>query len=138
MKKIGLYLSVGSQSGGSFQYCLSVLKYLQSLNSKLPENIRSTQIKSNESYLMVEIEPIKKIINIAENLPGFNKELIIKKIPRILKEKDTRKMGIKIAKGIKIYGYKGTDLAEFNLKNIELLFQKNLLENNLIKPVYLS
>ncbi|KGG13754.1 MULTISPECIES: ABC1 kinase family protein [Prochlorococcus] len=75
-------------------------KTIQSLNSKLPENIRSTQIKSNESYLMVEIEPIKKIINIAENLPGFNKELIIKKIPRILKEKDTRKMGIKIAKGI--------------------------------------
>ncbi len=35
MKKIGLYLSVGPQSGGSFQYCLSVLKYLQSLNSKL-------------------------------------------------------------------------------------------------------
>ena len=39
---------------------------------------------------------------------------------------------------IKIYGYKGTDLAEFNLKNIELLFKKNLIENNLIKPVYLS
>ena len=46
--------------------------------------------------------------------------------------------GIRIAKGIKIYGYKGTDLAEFNLKNIELLFKKNLVENNLIKPVYLS
>ena len=46
--------------------------------------------------------------------------------------------GIKIAKGTKIYGYKDSHLAEFNLKNIELLIQKNLIENNLIKPVYLS
>ena len=45
---------------------------------------------------------------------------------------------IKIANGSKIYGYKNSNLSEFNLKNIELLFQKNLLENNLIKPVYLS
>ena len=46
--------------------------------------------------------------------------------------------GIKIVKGTKIYGYKNSHLAEFNLKNIELLFKKNLIENNLIKPVYLS
>ena len=46
--------------------------------------------------------------------------------------------GIKIAKGAKIYGYKNSNLAEFNLKNIELLIKKNLIENNLIKPVYLS
>ena len=46
--------------------------------------------------------------------------------------------GIKIVKGTKIYGYKNSHLAEFNLKNIELLIQKNLIENNLIKPLYLS
>tara|TARA_B100000029_G_scaffold48149_1_gene44121 strand:+ start:196 stop:579 length:384 start_codon:yes stop_codon:yes gene_type:complete len=46
--------------------------------------------------------------------------------------------GIKIAKGVKIYGYRDSDLVEFNLKNIELLIKKNLIENNLIKPVYLS
>ena len=46
--------------------------------------------------------------------------------------------GIKLAKGNKIYGYKDSHLSEFNLKNIELLIQKNLIENNLIKPVYLS
>ena len=46
--------------------------------------------------------------------------------------------GIKIAKGAKLYGYNDFDLIEFNLKNIELLIEKNLIENNLIKPVYLS
>ena len=33
--------------------------------------------------------------------------------------------GIKIVKGTKIFGYKDSHLAEFNLKNIELLIQKN-------------
>ena len=46
--------------------------------------------------------------------------------------------GIKLVKGIRIYGYKNSSLAAFNLKNIELLIEKNLIENSLIKPVYLS
>ncbi len=46
--------------------------------------------------------------------------------------------GIKLAKGSKLYGYNSLDLGGFNLKNIELLIKKNLIENNLIKPVYLS
>ena len=46
--------------------------------------------------------------------------------------------GMKLARGVKIYGYQGSDLPKFDLKNIELLFKKNLIENNLIKPLYLS
>ena len=46
--------------------------------------------------------------------------------------------GIKLSKGSKLYGYKDTDLTEFNLKNIEFLIKKKLLENKLIKPLYLS
>ena len=46
--------------------------------------------------------------------------------------------GIKIVTGADFYGYKGNDLGDFNLKNIELLIKKNLLQNKLIKPIYLS
>ena len=46
--------------------------------------------------------------------------------------------GIKIVTGANIYGYKDNDLVDFNLKNIELLIKKNLLQNKLIKPIYLS
>tara|TARA_B100002051_G_C16636919_1_gene586457 strand:- start:496 stop:936 length:441 start_codon:yes stop_codon:yes gene_type:complete len=46
--------------------------------------------------------------------------------------------GIRISKGSKLYGYNNSLLTEFNLKNIEILIEKNLLENKLIKPVYLS
>ena len=46
--------------------------------------------------------------------------------------------GIQITKGAKLFGYKATQLNDFNLKNIENLIKKNLLENKLIKPVYIS
>ena len=46
--------------------------------------------------------------------------------------------GIKISKKINIFGFKNSDLGQFNLINIELLIKKNLLQKNLIKPIYLS
>ena len=46
--------------------------------------------------------------------------------------------GIKISKKINLFGFKNSDLGQFSLANIELLIKKNLIEKNLIKPVYLS
>ena len=46
--------------------------------------------------------------------------------------------GIKISKGVKIYGYKDRDVTKFDKKNIEFLINRNLIENKLIKPIYLS
>ncbi len=46
--------------------------------------------------------------------------------------------GLVIAKKIRLYGYKDEDLLEFNLKNIEELMKKKLIENKLIKPIYMS
>ncbi len=46
--------------------------------------------------------------------------------------------GLKIAKKIKLYGFNNRDLRVFNKENIEKLLKKNLVEKNLIKPVYLS
>jgi len=46
--------------------------------------------------------------------------------------------GIKLSKKIKLFGYKDSDLDQFTLANIELLITKNLLQKNLIKPLYIS
>ena len=46
--------------------------------------------------------------------------------------------GIKISKKINLFGFKNSDLDQFNLVNIELLIKKNLVQKNLINPVYLS
>ena len=46
--------------------------------------------------------------------------------------------GIKISNKVKLFGFKNSDLPQFNLENIEVLINKNLIEKNLIKPLYLS
>ena len=46
--------------------------------------------------------------------------------------------GIKISNNVKLFGFKNSDLPQFNLENIEVLINKNLIEKNLIKPLYLS
>jgi len=46
--------------------------------------------------------------------------------------------GMIISKNINLYGFKNTDLKQFDLANIELLISKDLIQNKLIKPIYLS
>ena len=46
--------------------------------------------------------------------------------------------GIKISNNVKLFGFKNDDLPQFNLENIEVLINKNLIEKKLIKPLYLS
>ena len=46
--------------------------------------------------------------------------------------------GLKISKRISLFGFKNSDLGQFNLVNIELLIKKDLIQKNLIKPSYIS
>ena len=46
--------------------------------------------------------------------------------------------GIKISNKVKLFGFKNSDLPQFNLENIEVLINKSLIEKKLIKPLYLS
>tara|TARA_B100001057_G_C22447744_1_gene793806 strand:- start:21 stop:407 length:387 start_codon:yes stop_codon:yes gene_type:complete len=46
--------------------------------------------------------------------------------------------GLEISKKTKLYGYKSTDLSIFDQESIEYLLSGNLVEKNLIKPIYLS
>ena len=99
---------------------------------KLQTNIRNNGLLVNNIFDLIKEKKAKIdknfsiIINIGPgSFSGIRISLAIAK-------------GIKIVKGTKIYGYNNSHLSEFNLKNIELLIQKNLIENNLIKPVYLS
>ena len=44
--------------------------------------------------------------------------------------------GIKLSNKINLFGYKNSDLGQFNLANIELLIKNNLVQKDLIKPLY--
>ena len=46
--------------------------------------------------------------------------------------------GLEISKKVQIFGYKNNNLKSFDLKNIEKLISKDLVEKKLIKPIYLS
>ncbi len=46
--------------------------------------------------------------------------------------------GMRISKKINLFGYKNSDLSQFTVDNIDLLIKKNLVQKNLIKPIYLS
>ncbi len=94
-------------------------------------------IKNNETLTTNILNFIKKNnVNIDNNFSiivnqGPGRFSAIRKSLAIAK-------GIKISKGAKLYGYKETQLSEFNLENIDLLIKKKYLENKLIKPVYIS
>ena len=46
--------------------------------------------------------------------------------------------GIEISSNAKLFGFKNSNLPQFNLANIEVLIDKNLIEKKLIKPIYSS
>ena len=46
--------------------------------------------------------------------------------------------GIKLSKKINLFSFINSDLGQFNLANIEFLIKKNLIQKNLIKPLYIS
>ena len=46
--------------------------------------------------------------------------------------------GIKISKKINLFGFDNVNLGQFSLTNIEILIEKNLLQKNLIQPLYIS
>ena len=46
--------------------------------------------------------------------------------------------GMKISKNTNLYGFKNSDLKQFDLANVELLIGNYLIQNKLIKLIYLS
>ena len=46
--------------------------------------------------------------------------------------------GLEISKKVKLFGYLNTNLKVFDEENIIKLIDNNLIEKNLIKPIYLS
>ena len=46
--------------------------------------------------------------------------------------------GLEISKKVRLFGFRNTDLKEFDQENIEKLFSQKLIEKKLIKPIYLS
>ena len=46
--------------------------------------------------------------------------------------------GMKFSSNVNLFGFNNSNLKQFDLENIELLISNGLLQNKLIKPIYLS
>ena len=46
--------------------------------------------------------------------------------------------GMKFSSNVNLFGFKNSNLKQFDLENIEFLIRNGLLQNKLIKPIYLS
>ncbi len=72
---------------------------MKTINKNLPHKLRSDKIDFNENEnlnIINDIEPIKKLIQIISKMPNVNSSLILKKLKKVIKEPNARKMSFKI------------------------------------------
>ncbi len=76
-------------------------KTLINVNSKLPQKIRSRTIENSSKMNTsqnLNISSIKKVFKLTNSKKGFNRKIILKRIPRILKQKETFGMSLGVIK----------------------------------------
>jgi hypothetical protein len=70
----------------------------------LPPGLRSRQDPGAsgeaEAATVLSLEPIARLVAILRQLPGFEPQLLLKRIPRLLQETELRRMGADLAKGL--------------------------------------
>ena len=49
---------------------------------------------------MLDLEPIRELLAVLQQLPGFSPDLVLKRLPRLVREPDARRMGAQVAKGL--------------------------------------
>jgi len=65
----------------------------------LPPGLRERPQPLNTGPLM-DLEPIRQLVAILKNLPGFQPQLLLKRLPRVLGEPELRRMGLEVARGL--------------------------------------
>ncbi len=107
------------------------------INNKFFVHNFQTKIKNNE----ILVSTILNLTNKHKANINKNFTVLVNNGPGSF---STIRVALAVAKGIKIsnnanlFGFKDEDLLQFNLENIEVLINKNLIEKELIKPLYSS
>jgi len=76
---------------------------MQRLGRRLPKRIQPNAFQSRglpPADPLLQLEPIRELINVLQSLPGFTPDLLMKRMPRLLNEPDTRRMGVQVAQGL--------------------------------------
>lgn len=79
----------------------AALQLSQRLPKRLqPPGLRDRDPISSRELEFLSLEPIQRLVEILQQLPGFEPQLLLKRLPRLLQEPDLRQMGISLARGL--------------------------------------
>ncbi|MEB3234392.1 MAG: AarF/ABC1/UbiB kinase family protein [Cyanobacteriota bacterium] len=64
----------------------------------LRQQLQNSEISSED--LLLRLEPIRQLLRILNALPGFEPQLLLNRLPRLLAEPELRRMGVDLAQGL--------------------------------------
>jgi hypothetical protein len=74
------------------------------LGKRLPERLQPPGLRRRQaeeaSDVLLSLEPIRQLVAILRALPGFEPQLLVKRLPRLLGERELRRMGVDLARGL--------------------------------------
>ena len=75
------------------------------LSQRLPKALRPPGLRNQATITpsdveLLSLEPIQRLVAILSQLPGFDPQLLLKRIPRLLQESELRRMGSDMARGL--------------------------------------
>ena len=67
----------------------------------LPPGLRQRLPEANRQVgPLLDLEPVRQLVAILQDLPGFDPQILLRRLPRLLAEPDLRGMGLAMAKGL--------------------------------------
>jgi predicted unusual protein kinase regulating ubiquinone biosynthesis (AarF/ABC1/UbiB family) len=79
----------------------AALRLSQRLPKRLqPPGLRDRDPISTSDVELLSLEPIQRLVVILQQLPGFEPQLLLKRLPRLIQEPDLRQMGLDLARGL--------------------------------------
>jgi predicted unusual protein kinase regulating ubiquinone biosynthesis (AarF/ABC1/UbiB family) len=77
------------------------------LGRRLPRSLQPPGLRQNNEREMfssggplLDLEPLRQLAAILQDLPGFEPRLLLRRLPRVLGEPDLRRMGLDLARGL--------------------------------------
>jgi len=66
----------------------------------LPPGLRDREAPTVTDMELLSLEPIQRLLAILRQLPGFEPQLLVRRLPRLLQESELRRMGAELARGL--------------------------------------
>ena len=77
---------------------------LQRIGRRLPRPLQPPLLleasDSVDQGTYLDLEPVRQLIAVLQQLPGFSPDLVFSRLPRLIREPDARRMGLDLAQGL--------------------------------------